>query len=351
MADLIGRQVGRYRLIRRLGEGGFAAVYLGEHVTLGTQAAVKLLKSHLDPGELAAFRREAQVMARLSVSHPHILRVLDYDDEGGQPFLVLEYAPEGTLRLRHPSGTRVPLETVVAYVRQVAAALQYAHEQEPPVVHRDVKPENMLVGRQGEILLSDFGIAVLVTQDVHPRAVAGTAAYMAPEAFQGEVHRASDQYALGVVVHEWLCGQRPFPGPDFVAYGYQHVHQRPPSLRGKMPGLPAAVEEVVMRALEKDWRKRYGSVREFAQALGRAAQAPRTVQAGPAAPAVVLDRVLQPLSPPRLVGAPSVSARLLHVLEGHSWGVKAVAWAPDGRRLASCSYDKTVRLWWVGEGA
>jgi serine/threonine protein kinase len=106
---------------------------------------------------------------------------------------------------------------VVAYVRQVAAALQHAHEQEPPVVHRDVKPQNMLVGRQGEILLSDFGIAVLATQYVHPRALSGTAAYMAPEQFRGEVHRASDQYALGVVAYEWLTGECPFPGPDVLA--------------------------------------------------------------------------------------------------------------------------------------
>ncbi len=338
MRDQPGRQVGRYRLIGLLGEGGFAVVYLGEHVVLGTQAAVKLLKSRLESDDLATFRREAQLMARLSSSHPHILHVLDYDDEGGQPFLVMEYAPGGTLRQRHPPGMRVPLETVVAYVRQVASALQYAHEQVPPVVHRDVKPQNMLVGRQGEILLSDFGIAVIVTQYVHPRAVVGTAAYMAPEQFRGEVHRASDQYALGVVVYEWLTGRRPFPGPEFVAYGYQHVHQPPPPLREQVPELPVAVEEVVMRALAKDWRERYGSVREFAQALEQAAEPP-SARATSASPLVSTQPALS-----RRSAAPEPGT-LLHVLQGHAGLVEAVVWSPDGRRLATADEHGTVRLW------
>nr|BBH92210.1 hypothetical protein KTA_04090 [Thermogemmatispora argillosa] len=338
MRDQLGKQVGRYRLIRLVGEGGFAVVYLGEHVVLGTQAAVKLLKSRLEPDDLATFRREAQLMARLSSNHPHILPVLDYDDEGGQPFLVMEYASGGTLRQRHPSGIRVPLETVVAYVRQVASALQYAHEQVPPVVHRDVKPQNMLVGRQGEILLSDFGIALIVTQYVHPRAVVGTAAYMAPEQFRGEVHRASDQYALGVVVYEWLTGKRPFPGPDFVAYGYQHVHQPPPPLREQVPELPVAVEEVVMRALAKDWRQRYGSVREFAQALEQAAE----LSPARATWAPTLTNTQPALS--RRSAEPKTGT-LLHVLRGHAGEVKAVVWSPDGRRLATADEHGTVRLW------
>ncbi len=153
-------------------------------MALGTPAAVKRLKRSLDPDELALFRREAQLMARLSSSHPPILPVLDDDGKRGQPCLVLAYAPGGTHRQRHPPGTRMPLETEVASVQQVASALQEAPEQQPPVGHRDIKPHKMLIGRQGEMLLSDVGSATLVPQDVHPRARAGTAPSMARGSFE-----------------------------------------------------------------------------------------------------------------------------------------------------------------------
>jgi serine/threonine protein kinase len=269
MADRVGEQFGKYKLTKLLGRGGFADVYLGQHVTLGTLVAIKVLHTRLSPDDLASFLKEAQTIARLA-EHPHILRVLDFDDGGGLPYLVMDYAPNGTLRSKYPAGTRVPLETVVGYVQQVADGLQFAHEQQPPIVHRDIKPENMLLGRQGEIRLSDFGIAVTVTQYINPHAPSGTAAYMAPELFNGEVHRASDQYSLGVVVYEWLCGTRPFPGPGYLQYGHQHVNNPAPALRSKAPDLPPAVEEVVMTALEKDPKARFGSVKAFATALSQA---------------------------------------------------------------------------------
>src|SRR2546423_329442 len=128
------------------------------------------------------------------------------------PFLVMEYAPGGTLRKRHPKGERLPLPTFVAYVQQVAEALQYAHDQR--LIHRDVKPDNLLLGRQGEILLSDFGIALLAHSSRSQRTedIVGTVSYMAPEQIQGHPCQASDQYALGVIAYEWLSGIRPFCG-------------------------------------------------------------------------------------------------------------------------------------------
>src|SRR5437667_3426500 len=150
MADRVGQQLGNYQLIRLLGEGGFAEVYLGEHIHLGTQAAIKVLHTQLASEEVDGFRTEARTIARLL--HPHIVRVLDFGVEGKTPFLVMDYASNGTLRQRHPKGTPLSLVTIVSYVKQVAPALQYAHDQR--LIHRDIKPENMLVGRYNDVLLS-----------------------------------------------------------------------------------------------------------------------------------------------------------------------------------------------------
>ncbi len=140
MMDYSGRQFGNYRLLRLLGQGAFAHVYLGEHVHLGTKAAIKILHTHLTDDAIEAFRREARMVALLT--HPHIIRILDFGVEAQIPFLVMEYAPYGTLRQRHPRGTRLPLETVLSYTRQIADALQYAHDHK--VIHRDTKPENIM---------------------------------------------------------------------------------------------------------------------------------------------------------------------------------------------------------------
>src|SRR5579864_4627119 len=147
MNDLVGQQLGNYRLIRLLGQGGFADVYLGEHVHLGTQAAIKILTTKLSEREIAHFRNEARIIYHLE--HPNIVRVLDFGIENRTPFLVMSYAPGGSARTSHPRGTPLPLQTVVRYVQQIAAALQFAHDQK--VIHRDVKPENMLLGRNNEL--------------------------------------------------------------------------------------------------------------------------------------------------------------------------------------------------------
>ena len=207
-----GKQLyGNYRLVRLIGRGAFAEVYLAEHIHLDTQAAIKILYTKLAKDDIETFRQEARTIARLI--HPHIVRVLDFGVEGTTPFLVMDYAPGDTLRQLHPKGSRLPLETVVSYVKQVAAALHYAHEQK--VIHRDVKPENMLIGRHGEVLLSDFGIALITQSSRYENAmdIAGTIAYMAPKSRLKRIHfPASDQYSLGIVTYEWLTGDRPFQG-------------------------------------------------------------------------------------------------------------------------------------------
>ena len=155
MADRVGLQLGHYQLIQLLGRGGFAEVYLGEHLSLRTQAAIKVLYTRLLKGDAEEFLKEARTIAHLI--HPGIVRIFDFEVQQDTAFLVMDYAPNGTLYQRHPKGTQLPLPSIVDYVRQVADALQYAHDQK--IIHRDIKPENMLIGRMGEVLLSDFGVA------------------------------------------------------------------------------------------------------------------------------------------------------------------------------------------------
>ena len=264
MTNHLGQQIGNYHLTKLLGEGGFAEVYLGEHIYLKTEAAIKVLQMHLAREDREDFLKEARIIAGLK--HPHIIRVLDFGIDAGIPFLIMDYAPHGTLRECHPKHVPLPLPTIVNYVKQVAPALQYAHERK--LVHRDVKPENLLLGEHHEVLLSDFGIA-LVTQSSRYQStqeVVGTVAYMAPEQLRGKPRPASDQYALGIIVYEWLCGDRPFHGTFTELYS-QHLFVPPPPLHEKVPSIPPAVEQVVLTALEKDSHKRFASVQAFATAL------------------------------------------------------------------------------------
>ena len=272
MADYVGQQLGNYRVLRLLGRGGFSEVYLGEHAYLKNHAALKVLRTQLSEEDTEEFLQEAQTLAHLD--HPHIVRVLDFAVHDGTPFLVMEYAAGGSLRELHPKGMRVSLERIIAYVTQVASALQYAHNQR--LMHRDVKPGNMLLGARGQVLLSDFGLAMLMpsslsgkTQAMDP-SMTGTTPYLAPEQLQGQPQPASDQYALGVVVYEWLSGRRPFHGTP-IEIAMQHLSAPPPSLRGLEPDLPSVIEEVVMRALAKEPELRFASVQDFATALQHAA--------------------------------------------------------------------------------
>src|SRR5947209_1046394 len=272
MAERLGQQLGNYLLTRLLGEGGFAEVYLGEHIHLGTVAAVKVLHAQLTTNDVAQFNNEARTIAHLE--HPHIVRVLDYGVENKTPFLVLIHAANGSLRQRHPKGTVLSLGEVVSYIQQLAPALQYAHDEK--LIHRDIKPENMLLGRNNEVLLSDFGIAVAAQSSNFQSAkdMAGTISYMATEQIQGKPRRASDQYSLGIVFYEWFCGECPFRG-SFVEVASQHVLVPPPPLREKNSSIAPEIEQVVMKALEKESDKRYASVQAFATALEQASQMPQ----------------------------------------------------------------------------
>ncbi len=409
MANGIGQQLGNYRLIRLLGRGGFAEVYLGEHIYMQTQAAIKVLHTQLTPEDMEQFRLEAQTIANLE--HPHIVRVLEFGVERATPFLVMSYAPNGTLRQHHPRGTCLPLASVVTYVKQVADALQYAHDEK--LIHRDVKPENMLVGRRNEVLLGDFGIALVAqaTRSQRTQEVIGTVAYMAPEQIRGKPRPASDQYSLGIIVYEWLSGNVPFQGSALEVYG-QHMHVPPEPLRERVPTLSTGVEQVVMQTLAKEPHERFKNIQAFASALEQASNSPtfflptekairpdfvtastelptptaeskgtrssrNTVQTTEMAPsskstsspkdAATLNlkprlarhlisrrTVLIGLAGLTLMGGGLVlwmqTPHTLYTYRGHSDQISTVTWSPDGKRIASASWDGTVQVWDATDG-
>jgi serine/threonine protein kinase len=269
MSGYLGQQFGNYRLIKLIGQGGFADVYLGEHIHLNTQAAIKILQTRLVGNNLEQFRNEARTIARLS--HPNIVRVLDFGVEENIPYLVMEYAPNGTLRQRHPKGIPLSPLSIVPYLQQSADALQFAHDMK--LIHRDIKPENMLLGTNNQVLLSDFGL-VLIAQSTGSRStkeMGGTVPYMAPEQLQGRSRPASDQYALGIVVYEWLSGDRPFNG-TFTEIVSQHMFVPPPPLSSRILGISPEIEQVVLTALSKDPQRRYSSIKAFATAFEQTCQ-------------------------------------------------------------------------------
>mgnify|MGYP001401794029 CR=1 FL=1 len=274
-----GQTLGHYRLIRLIGRGGFANVYLGEHIYLKTQVAIKLLHAQIAPDMMEHFLTEAQTVARLG--HPHIVRVHDFGVDDSTPFLVMDYAPNGTLRQRHMRGLALPLNLVIAYTRQIASALQYAHDQR--LIHRDIKPENMLLGSNGDVLLSDFGIATIAhtSRSLPTQDISGTIAYMAPEQIQGKSRPASDQYSLAVIVYEWLTGRCPFQG-SFAEVASQHLFTPPPPPRTLYASIPAAVEQVLLVALAKNPDARFARIEAFARALEQAVLPDATVPPLPA---------------------------------------------------------------------
>ncbi|MBA2287349.1 MAG: protein kinase [Ktedonobacteraceae bacterium] len=275
MTDRTGQQLDDYQLLRLLGQGAFGEVYLAEQIHTQTRVAVKVLttpfshKAQEREAILEDFLREARALFRLT--HPSIVPLLDFGLEHRIPFLVMEYAPNGTLRHLHQKGEQVPLTIVNRYVQQVASALQYAHERR--LIHRDVKPENMLLGQQGQVWLSDFGIAAIAHSErsLTTQEMAGTVAYMSPEQLQGKPQPASDQYSLSIAVYEWLCGVRPFQG-TLLEIAVKQGAEAPPPLRGLVP-VSVEIEQVVLRALAKDPARRFPTVQAFADAFAHVSNA------------------------------------------------------------------------------
>jgi len=287
MTSLAGQRLGRYRLEALLGRGGMAEVFRAADEALERTVAVKVVLPAFaqEPEFSERFLREAKVAAGLE--HPHVLPVYDFGQDGGRPYLVMQYVGGGSVAQRMTHGA-VRAAQAVDWLRGVAGALDFAHRR--GVLHRDVKPANVLLGEDGRALLADFGIAKAGEASTRLTAtgiVLGTPAYMAPELILGgEARPASDLYALAVMAYELLCGVPPFRGESAFAVLHQHAHVEAPRLTAAAEHLPKSIDPLFERALAKQPERRPPSGRQFTEELAAAIatlDSGAVVDTGPAA--------------------------------------------------------------------
>src|SRR5215469_6986233 len=270
---LIGRTFDtRYVIERKLGSGGMADVYLAEDQELGRRVALKLLDDRHASDEqfVERFRREAQSAAGLN--HPSIVSIFDRGQAEGTYYIAMEYLDGRTLKELLVRNGPTPIPIAIDYARQILSALSFAHRN--GIVHRDIKPHNIVVGGDGRLKVTDFGIARSGTsQMTEVGSIVGTAQYLSPEQARGApVDPRSDLYSLGVVLYEMLTGTVPFTGETPVEIAMKHLSQVPTPPSELRPEVPHELDAVVMRALAKDPSQRYGSAEEMEADLARVAR-------------------------------------------------------------------------------
>jgi eukaryotic-like serine/threonine-protein kinase len=265
MSTLLGTILnGRYRLEARIGTGGMSSVYRAHDETLERPVAIKLMNREIatDSDQLERFRREARAVAQLS--HPHIVGVIDYGEDQGRPYIVLEYVEGETLKERIRRNGELDISEAVAYAIEIARALGAAHARH--IVHRDVKPQNVLIDEEGSAKVTDFGIARSLDDDglTADGRVLGTTDYVSPEQALGHaVTGQSDLYSLGIVLYEMLTGSVPFRGENQVAVAMKHVREELPDVQALRPEVSASLAAVIDRATAKDLHERYRTDEEL----------------------------------------------------------------------------------------
>jgi eukaryotic-like serine/threonine-protein kinase len=283
MQPVVGELIsGRYELEELVGAGGMSSVYRAHDRLLERDVALKVLHEQFtaDGDYVERFRREARSVAQLS--HPNIVTVIDRGEEDGKQFIVFEYCEGENLKARIEREGPLPVREAVAIALQIARALGFAHEH--GLVHRDVKPQNVLLNGDGETKVTDFGIAR--SQDVHggltqTGTVMGTSDYISPEQARGaRVDAHSDIYSLGAVLYEMLIGEVPFRGDNFVSVALRHINDPAPSVRARRPDVPPRLDAAVQRAMAKDPRERFASMDEFCAELSASLDEPETAPWG-----------------------------------------------------------------------
>ncbi|WP_338201149.1 Stk1 family PASTA domain-containing Ser/Thr kinase [Lactobacillus rizhaonensis] len=254
----------RYRIIDTLGEGGMANVYLAEDIILQRKVAVKILRLDLqkEPQTLARFQREA--LATSELSHPNIVMVLDVGTDHGLPYMVMEYVDGPDLKEYIRANSPLNLGNIIKIMDQILSAMSLAHKHN--VIHRDLKPQNILMDKHGNIKIADFGIAVALNQNsvTQTNSAIGSVHYMSPEQTRGGlVTKQSDIYSLGIILYELITGNVPFNGDSAVSIALKHAQEPIPSIRKQDPNIPQPLENVVLKATAKDPRDRYNSAKEM----------------------------------------------------------------------------------------
>ena len=273
MTNLIGQSLGRYHILEQLGEGGMAIVYKAYDTRLERDVAIKIIRRGAFPPDqleriLKRFEREAKALAKLS--HLHIVKVLDFGEHEGSPYLVMEYLPGGTLKER--LGQSIPWQEAVRILTPIAEALDYAHEH--GIVHRDIKPSNILLTEKGQPMLTDFGIAKILETDETASITStgigvGTPEYMAPEQWTGQSVAQSDIYSLGVVLYEMVAGRKPYIADTPAAILLKQATDPLPRPGTFVRNLPEVMEKVLLKALARKPQDRYQSMAEFGAVLER----------------------------------------------------------------------------------
>lgn len=266
---LIGRSInGRYKILELIGGGGMSNVYLAHDMILDRDIAIKILRYDFSNEEELRRRFQREALSTTSLAHPHIVNIFDVGEEGSLHYLVMEYVPGKTLKEYIIDNSPVAPEQAVKIMKQLASALAHAHQNQ--IVHRDIKPQNILMDAEGNVKISDFGIAMALsaTSYTQTNSVLGTVHYLSPEqARGGTANKKSDIYSLGIVMFELLTGKLPFSGESAVSIALKHLQTETPSLREIVPSMPQSLENVVLKATAKNPQHRYQSANEMEEDL------------------------------------------------------------------------------------